>query len=201
MKTLRSIGMAIIILFLSSVSCWAQRDDEEKLSQLTLSDEVRGTSIILEQLPVGHPWRAAVYVYHNEKYTYSALVPADVTKIVLLPDNGDGFILENDDSSRSLRASAGFAEFMEDDMLSFYIKTIKKHPSLTSARLVQERAGTSDVLESHFILSWEESDTIHYRKFEVKEGFWFDYEYSEQKSNNYDALKDLMLEESGLPKG
>ena len=201
MKILRSTGMVIILLLLSSVSCWAQSSDEERLSNIILDDKARGTSIVLEPLPEGHPWRDSVYRYYNEKYTYTALVSIDVAKVLLLPDNGDGFILENDDSSKRLRASAGFAEFLGSDMTSIFCEAIKKYPSLTSAQLVQERAGTGDVLESYFILSWEEADTMHYRKFEVKEEYWFDYEYSHKKSDKYDALKDYILEESGLPKG
>ncbi len=201
MKNLCSIGMAIVLLLLSSVSCWAQPSGEGGLSNLTLHDEVRGTSIVLEPLPEGHPWRDMVYIYYNEKYTYSALVPVDAAKVLLLPDNGDGFILENDETSKRLRVSAGFAEFLAGDMTSIFSEAIKKYPSLTSAQLVQDRADTSDVLESYFILSWEEADTIHYRKFEIKEGYWFDYEYSHKKSDKYDALKDYILEESGLPKG
>lgn len=163
---------------------------------LVLEDKERGTSVTLYKNtdPSGDRYR----IYVNEKYSYSAWIPSDITEVILLPDNEDGLILASKDGSKRFRASGGLAEFVEGGLVGAFIEAYKANEAnLLNVVFIQND------MHTEWRISWREKDTIRHRKFTIKDGNWFDCEISHaaSESESYGYVVDSVLLNSGPPEG
>lgn len=167
-----------------------------KVPALILKDMERETSV--ELYKTGDPDGGKFYLYINKRYGYSAWIPSGITQVVILPNNGDGLILASKDDLKRFRASGGLAEFLFDGFKGSFDQAFKAHePNLIRAVFNQNTE------RSEWIVSWKENNTIHHRKFVVKDDHWFDCELSYPASNEgeWGRIADDVLRNFGPAEG
>jgi hypothetical protein len=152
------------------------------LESITLKDSETGNTIVLYPIPD----EAELLFYSNERFEYSVSVPHKVfTKVVVLPDNGDGMILESKDGKARFRVSGGYV--MVDRFLKESYDSARE--SITGDWIIEDEIG-----EDYWKLAWREEDVVHYRKFRIKgEEAWADCEiyYEWEEGVVDDPLPDL----------
>ncbi|MDL2313528.1 hypothetical protein LJC36_00940 [Desulfovibrio sp. OttesenSCG-928-C14] len=160
---------------------------------LTLKDTNRGTSVNL--YATGDPGSDGFYLYKNERYGYYAWIPSQTTRVVTLPDNGDGLRLVSKDGTASFRASGGLVEFVDGGLKGAFDETFKAHQkTINNALFVQNE------LRAFWAISWKEKDTQHHLKFSVKGANWSDCEFSYPASmqGKYGQMTDDILRNFGF---
>ena len=151
---------AMICLFVASLAVLPPSAIAQKPA-LTLKDANRGTSVKL--YTTGDPGGDGFYLYKNERFGYYAWVPSQTTRVVTLPDNGDGIILASKDGTVNFRASGGFVEFVDGGLKGAFDEMFKTHQlNITDILFVQNE------LRAFWVISWKEKDLLHHRKFAIK---------------------------------
>jgi hypothetical protein len=135
-----------------------------------------------EQTEVLTPAKTADFLlYTNDRFEYSVDVPAAFTKVIRLPDNGDGLILAAEDDKSRFRASGGLSEFIEGGLKQSFDEAQGSLPV---------KAAYATLKKDFWVLSWLEDDEIHYRKFMLRGDTWCDFEltYPTAQKKAYDSV-------------
>jgi len=148
---------------------------------VTLKDGDTGNTVIL--YPTDDE---GLLFYHNDRFGYEMRVPEIFTKVVLLPENEDGMILESEDGKAAFRTSGGFV--MIDGMLG------ESYDNALESIGGEDKAVYFDIGEDSWELTWWEGETFHRRKFLMDgEEVWGECEISYQSVNN-EAVRDPLDE-------
>ena len=190
MKTLFSLCVSVFVLCFCTV-CWAVQEPVEEVL-FTLHDQEMGISIELAIPPRDHPWCRVVYLYENKKYDYQAWIPTGTKKVVRI--NEEGFVLENEDGSRRFRVAAGLAKYVKGGLYGSFFQAVKERPDLTDARFFNGDSNKEGFVAPHWVISWNEGERKHYRKFELYNGYWFDLEFTYNQNSTNDTLYEVMNE-------
>jgi hypothetical protein len=152
------------------------------LEPVTLKDTETGNTVDL--YPVSG--EEELHFYHNDRFGYSVSVPHKIfTKVVVLPDNGDGMILESEDGKARFRVSGAYV--MVDGFLKESYDNARE--SITGDWIIDDELG-----EDYWKLVWREEDIVYRRKFQIKgEEVWVDCEihYEWEEGDVHDPLPDL----------
>ena len=165
---------------------------------LTLKDSERGTTVGL--YPTGEKEDLELLLYVNERFGYSVKVPYELfTEVVVLPDNGDGIILESKEGLYPLdplyrfRTSGGLA--MSADMLETSLKDAKKQvEENVEGAIAYEKRG-----DDWWQLWWWNGSEKGSRKFMTNGEVWGECEITgpglpRNAPGEYDDLLDRALE-------
>ena len=154
---------------------------------LTLRDSARGT--IAGLYPSQDQADRGLLLYINERFEYSVKIPYEVfTEVVVIPDNGDGIILESKDRQRRFRVSGGFA--ILDDTFATSLKNAKEYVEKNvDGAQVFEKTG-----DGWWQLSWWNGTEKGIRKFLTNGKMWCDIEIRGpgQPRNAPGAYDDLL---------
>jgi hypothetical protein len=157
-----------------------------EVDSVKLTDSERGNVVVLTSAKT-----SGFLHYVNQRFGYVVDIPDTFTNVILLPDNGDGLILATQDGQAQFRASGG--EYIEGTE-----RTLRQSFDEAQGYLPVKAAFT--LLEKDFwVLSWRESDVIHYRKFMLRNNVWCDFEMTypfEQKQQYLYAVMVQHVEES-----
>ena len=165
--------------------------------EVTLRDDETGNTETL--YPPFSEEDQGLLFYGNNRFGYSVKVPEIFTKVVLLPDNGDGMILQSKDGKASFRVSGGFV--IDEGMLKeSYDSALKSIGGENKAAYFD-----IDIEENTWWVTWWKGDTYHTRRFLMNgEDAWADCEISYQSVNGeynpfdeiaYRALQGLVFAE------
>lgn len=138
------------------------------------------------------------YLYVNERFAYAAWIPEGLSEVVTIPDNADGLILKSKDGRARLRVSGGHAEFIEGGLKGAFDQALK-----TAGRELISAVFINEGFNAYWTLSWRKSDHLFYRKFAVKDDFWFDCEISFPASEKakHDESANTVIVQSGPTDG
>jgi hypothetical protein len=169
-----------------------------KYGEITLRDSETGNTVDLYPIPDEENLR----FYGNDRFGYSLSIPHKIfTKVVVLPDNGDGMILESKDGKARFRVSGGFLIGEAGETLyESYAEVLRNIGGV-------ENAFHHDVGDDYWELFWRKGDIVYKRKFLVNgEEAWSDCEiYFEWEEGVVDdTLPDLTqraIESLAFPKG
>ena len=187
--TCEKIGILALFLLLSML---LPQLAVSETSALTLRDRERGTSVEL-MYPDGIAGDTDFLTYYNERYGYFINIPHKVfTKVVVLPENGDGLILESKDGKARFRASGGLAEFVDGDLGDSYNQAIEALGGTNTFTYIDINRD-----EGSWELTWWEGNVFHHRRFIMNEEIWCDCEISYEsvpREDVYDPLSDLRFD-------
>lgn len=108
----------------------------------------------------GDPSEKNFLLYYNDQFEYTCWIPADFSQVVLLPDNGDGLILETQDGQAQLRATGGYADFLEGGLQGSFdqAQSAIVNGSITHQEYAQ------DEWKAYWILEGQDGDKMFVRK-------------------------------------
>jgi len=175
MKKISIVGLVVLSILAASGSL--------AFDHVTLRDGETGNTVDL--YPTDDE---DLLFYASNRFGYEIRVPKIFTKVVLLPDNEDGMILESEDGKAAFRVSGGFV--MIDGMLE------ESYDNALESIGGEDKAVYFDIGEDSWELTWWEGETFHRRKFLMNgEETWGECEISYQSVNNeavYDPLDDIV---------
>jgi len=155
--------------------------------EITLKDNTTDMTVNLYPIPD----REDLRFYGNQRFGYGVRVAYKFfTKIVLIPDNGDGMILESNDGKARFRVTGGF--------LADKGETSESFDRALKAIGGEGKASYYEIRSNYWELYWRVGDTLHMRKFTISpEGdAWGECEiYSERPEYEVNPL-DKLLDES-----
>jgi len=145
--------------------------ESNNIDHVPLRDENTGNTV--ELYYTVDPEDKSLLFYGNNRFGYNVKVPDICTKVVLLPDNEDGMILESHDGKVRFRVSGGFVT--DEGMLKeTYDKALKAVGG-------ENHADYFLLEDDYWVLSWEEGETSYLRRFVIKGSeAWADCEISYQ---------------------
>jgi hypothetical protein len=146
-------------------------------AEVKLTDSERGNTVVLTSAE-----KSGFLRYENSQFGYSVDIPASFSKIILLPDNGDGLILATQDDKSRFRASGGnYIEGIERTLKQSYDEAREGLPV---------KAAYATLKNDYWVLSWLEDEVIHYRKFMLRGDTWCDFElsYPAAQKKAYDSV-------------
>ena len=177
MKKFWVLGLLVLSILAASCSL--------AFEAVTLKDRKTGNTVNL--YPTVDEEDKGLLFYGNNRIGYSVKVPEICTKVVLLPDNEDGMILESKDGKVRFRVSGGFV--MDEGMLK------ESYDSALKSIGGENKATYFDIGENSWELTWWEGETFHSRKFLMKdEEAWSDCEISYKSVQNeevYDPFDEI----------
>ena len=181
--------LSLFVLSVLAASCALAFDP------VTLKDGKTGNTVDL--YPTVDKEDKGLLFYGNNRIGYNVKVPEIFTKVVLLPDNEDGMILESEDGKAAFRVSGGFV-FDEEMLQESYLSTLESIGG-------EEKAVYFGIEENSWRITWWKGDTYHTRRFLMNgEEAWADCEISYQSVNGvynpfdeiaYRALQGLVFAE------
>jgi hypothetical protein len=159
--------LASVVLFLTTPSAWADKPAK------TLKDLDTGMEEHLYPSPDKSEKDLLLYV--NDRFGYSVKVPHEIfTEVVLIPDNGDGIILESKDGKSRFRASGGYV--MDEDMLKASFEDAR------AAAGGDKKISYENIGNDFWELCWWDGDIFHQHKFVMDREVWADCEIYYQAS-------------------
>ena len=165
MKKISILGLLVLFILVASCSL--------AFGSVTLKDKNTGNTVDL--YPTVDEKDKGLLFYGNNRFGYSVKVPEAFTKVILLPDNEDGMVLETEDGKAAFRVSGGFV--MNEGMLK------ESFDSALESIGGKDNATYFDVGEDSWELYWWKGETFHSRKFVINgEETWSDCEISYQSS-------------------
>jgi hypothetical protein len=177
------VPLALIAVFLCAASARA--------APVTLKDDSTGKTVDL------YPLGGNFLVYSNTRFGYSVRFPHNYfTKVVLLPENEDGIILESEDGEARLRVSGGFV-IGKGELRSSYDRACEAIGG-------EEEATYFEIGDDYWELGWMKGDTSHSRKFLINTegGVWSEIEidriFIEGVVNPFHRLIDDAFESLGF---
>ena len=178
MKKISILGL--LVLSILAASCAFAFDP------ITLRDGNTGNTVDL--YPTWDEEDEGLLFYGNNRFGYNVKVPEVFTKVILLPDNEDGMILESQDGKAVFRVSGGFV--MDEGMLR------NTYDSALESIGGEDNATYFDIGEDSWELFWWKGDTFHSRRFLMKgEEAWSDCSISYETSRNeetYDPFDEIV---------
>ena len=114
--------------------------------------------------------------YSNARFGYSVKIPKIFTKVVSLPTNGNGIILESKNRKSRFHVSGGAVT--AEGMLK------KTYETAYNSIGGKDKASYSDIGENYWELSWWEGEVFHRCKFLINDQAWCDCKISYPASNN-----------------
>ena len=179
--------MKKIFLALLFMSCFAAfTAGAFALEPITIRDGNTGNTEDLYPIPD----EEELLFYGNERFGYSVNIPHKVlTEVVLLPDSGDGMILESKDGKAAFRVSGGFLTRKAGDTLfESYAETLRRVGGVENT--IHHDAG-----DDYWEISWRNGNTLHMRRFLLNgEEAWSDLEmhYEWDEGAGDDSLHSIM---------
>ena len=181
----------IAVLLLLAASCAPAQNPV-----LTLRDEASGATADL--YPSWDPEDRGLLAYFNERFGYAVKVPHKVfTKVVLLPENGDGMVLASEDGKAQFRVSGGHV--MDEGHLDSSFAEAK---NAVGTKTISFENREDDSWE----LCWWEGKTFHRRRMVANEEVWGECEISypaspeEGTEDPLDDVADRAIRSLGLAK-
>ena len=161
--------LGLLVLSILAASCSLAFDS------VTLKDNNNGNTVDL--YPTVDEEDQSLLFYGNNRFGYSVKVPEVFTKVILLPDNEDGMILETGDGKAAFRVSGGLV--MDTGMLK------ESYDSALESIGGEDNATYFDIGKDSWELYWWKGETFYSRRFLMKgEEAWCDCEISYQSSPN-----------------
>lgn len=138
------------------------------------------------------------YLYVNERFAYAAWIPEGISEVVTIPDNADGLILESKDGQARLRVSGGHADFIEGGLQGAFDQALK-----SAGRGLINAVFINESFNAYWTLSWQKADQLFYRKFAIRDEFWFDCEiyFPVSEKAEYDEPANTVIVQSGPADG
>ena len=165
---------------------------------ITLKDGKTGNTAIL--YPTVKEEDKGLLFYSNPTFGYCVNIPDVFTKVVLIPDNGDGIALTTKDGKAAFRVSGGHV--IDDDMLK------ESYDSALQSIGGKDEAVFFDIGNDSWELTWWKGDTFHSRKFLMRgEEAWCDCEISyksimsEEVYDPFDEIASRAIKSIAFPEG
>ena len=155
------------------------------VNPVTLKDDK--TKIAVNLYPTADDEDEGLLFYSNERFGYSVKIPKVFTKVVMLPDNGDGMILESKDGKSRFRVSGGFV------MEKWTLK--KTYDAACNSIGGTNNASCFYIGDDYWELCWWKDKILNRRKFLTNDEAWCDCEISYLTVNgegSYDSLEEVM---------
>jgi len=152
------------------------------LDPITLKDSK--TKMTVNLYPTVEKEDKELLFYSNERFGYSVLVPKIFTKVVTLPTNGDGMILESKSGKEKFRVSGGL--ITEKEMLK------KTYNAACKSIGGENNASFYYIGDVYWELCWWKGNTFYSRKFLINdEEAWCDCEISYPSSRDEGTYNPL----------
>jgi len=137
--------------------------------------DAEGRSLVLRE----SPWPDFL-LYAGERVPFTVAVPTLFSRVVVIPDNGDGVILSDKRGKARFRTSGG--ELLELLTIRQLFESARESLNVNPA---YERLG-----KNFFVLSWIADGNIHYRKLVLNGDAWCDMEmnYPLERKKEFDPL-------------
>ena len=189
--------ISILILLVLSILAAPKTGSTSQPGEVTLRDDNTGNTETL--FPTFSEEDKGLLFYGNNRIGYNVKVPEIFTKVILLPDNGDGMKLQSEDGKADFRVSGGWV--MDEGMLEeSYESALKSIGGENKAAYFD-----IDIVGNSWWVTWWKGDTYHTRRFLMNgEEAWADCEISYQSVNGeynpfdeiaYRALQGLVFAE------
>ena len=152
---------------------------------ITIKD--KKTKMSVDLYPTFEEEDNGLLFYSNARFGYAVKIPEIFTKVVTLPTNGDGMILESKDGKSRFRVSGGHV--IEEGMLK------KTYNAALKSIGGENKASYFEIGEDYWELGWWKGKVFNQRKFLMDGGFWCDCEISHPSSNeetSYDPLSEII---------
>ncbi len=181
-------GIKPVLVFMALILSAFFADCAFALEPVTLRDGERGTTEDLYPIPDEND----LLFYGNERFGYNVNVPKIFTKVVMLPENGDGMILESEDGTAGFRVSGGFLMVEGGEALyERYAETLQDIGGL-------ENASFHDAGDDYWEICWWEGNLFLKRKFVISDEAWCEcdifYRSEREGDDPLDAITDRALE-------
>ena len=130
--------------------------------------------------------------YENNRFAFSIDFPQRFSKILLLPENGDGIKVGTEDGRACITASGGYNVFASTD---YYKEQYQSERERLGSKIAYSTLG-----DNYYAISWSEGATIYY----CKQFFNNDYQnnfviyYHRSQHDFYDDVV-TQIEQSFVP--
>ena len=183
---------SLLVLSILAASC------SFAFNTVTLEDSNTGMTVTLYPPSERDP---GMLFYGNDRFGYSMYFPDFFTEVVLIPENGDGLILEAMNGYYRFRVSGGFMMF--EDQLQTSMEAAKRY--------IEENADEATIFEKTgddwWELSWWNGPERGIRKFITNGEIWSECEFINQpgrvryEPDDYFELFERSLRTLSFPVG